>query len=259
MQVVAGTIGTAHRFGGVATAAEQDPDIPADGDISIQEFTSALSPPVKDLLMKSISLNSTAFEGDVDGQLAFIGSKTETSLLIFAKEHLAMGPVSEERANAKVLHVIPFDSGRKCMGIAVQLENGKARLYIKGASEIMLEKCTQILRDPSKNITAAPLTEDNRETIKGLIETYARASLRTIGIIYRDFDRWPPRIWYLKICANTWSLSAWLVSRIPSAPVFQRLSSNVRELVSLSAWLRGITYLPRRPLLGTAVSFSPTA
>ncbi|KAK0628879.1 hypothetical protein B0T17DRAFT_588865 [Bombardia bombarda] len=196
MQVVAGTIGTSNRFGGTTPQAEataENPDGYANGDVSPKEFVSALDPQVKDLLLKSISLNSTAFEGELDGRMTFIGSKTETALLIFAQEHLAMGPVSEERANAKVLHLIPFDSGRKCMGAVVQLENGKARLYIKGASEIMLDKCTQIIRDPSSGLTSTPLTEDNRDTITNLIETYARGSLRTIGIIYRDFNQWPPK------------------------------------------------------------------
>ncbi|KAK4229448.1 putative classe IIB calcium-transporting ATPase [Podospora fimiseda] len=190
MQVVAATIGTTHRFGTTSVPGEENP---SEKEGTPQELVSTLNPEVKDLLLKSIALNSTAFEGDVDGEISFIGSKTETALLILAREHLGMGPVSEERANAKTLHLIPFDSGRKCMGIVVQLENGKARLYVKGASEIVLEKCTQILRDPSSGLATATLHEDNRDTIKTLIETYARNSLRTIGITYRDFEKWPPK------------------------------------------------------------------
>ncbi|TPX18076.1 uncharacterized protein E0L32_011846 [Thyridium curvatum] len=195
MLVVAGTIGTAHRFGGIQPAdEEQTPASPEDHrDLSANEFTSILGADVRDLLLKSIALNSTAFEGDVDGRMTFIGSKTESALLIFAKEHLAMGPVAEERSNAKILQLIPFDSGRKCMGVVVALPDGKARLYVKGASEIMVEYCTQILRDPSKDISACQMTEENKETIAHLIEQYASSSLRTIGIIYRDFEQWPPR------------------------------------------------------------------
>ncbi|KAK3994610.1 hypothetical protein QBC44DRAFT_235775 [Cladorrhinum sp. PSN332] len=194
MQVVAATIGTTHRFGTTSVPGEESPDSPSEKEATAQEVVSMLGPDVKDLVLKSIALNSTAFEGDVDGELSFIGSKTETALLILAREHLGMGPVSEERANAKTLHLIPFDSGRKCMGIVVQLDNGRARLYVKGASEIVLEKCTQILRDPSAGLASATLHEDNRETIKQLIETYARNSLRTIGITYRDFEKWPPKL-----------------------------------------------------------------
>lgn len=196
MLVVAGTLGTSHRFGDGASAnrsGDQTPESPVEPAVSATELVASLASPVKQLLKSSISLNSTAFEGEVDGEMGFIGSKTETALLIFAREHLAMGPVSEERANSPILHLFPFDSGRKCMGIVIQLPDGKARLYVKGASEIMLEKCTKVLRDPSQGLTSAPLTDDNRDSIAHLIESYARRSLRTIGIIYRDFDRWPPR------------------------------------------------------------------
>ena len=196
MQVVAGTLGSSHRFGSSRHADDDEqasPTSPAEKDVTALELVSSLAPSVRDLLLKSISLNSTAFEGEFDGEKTFIGSKTETALLIFAKELLAMGPVSEERANARILHLFPFDSGRKCMGVVVKLDNGKARLYVKGASEIMLSKCTQIVRDPSKDVTAAPLTSENNKSIKNMIEAYASNSLRTIGLIYRDFDRWPPR------------------------------------------------------------------
>ncbi|KAK7976453.1 hypothetical protein PG989_014916 [Apiospora arundinis] len=185
MLVVSGTVGTSHRFGGDSESSTNGP--------SVKELVTSLGKDVKELLLKSITLNSTAFEGDVDGVKTFIGSKTETALLTFAKEHLAMGPVSEERSNAKILQLIPFDSGRKCMGAVVQLANGKARLYVKGASEILLAKCTEMLRDPSQDLARVPLSEDKADTIRGLIDSYASRSLRTIGIVFRDFDKWPPR------------------------------------------------------------------
>ncbi|KAG4216716.1 hypothetical protein PC116_g34803, partial [Phytophthora cactorum] len=123
MTVVAGTISTTHRFGSGPSEKGQE--------LSEKEFGSTLSKATQEILLKSISLNSTAFEGEVDGVKTFIGSKTETALLEYAKAYLGMGPVSEERSNAKIIQAIPFDSGRKCMGVVVQLENGGARLYVK--------------------------------------------------------------------------------------------------------------------------------
>lgn len=192
MQVVAGTISTSHRFGGAPAKDGQDSNETTNSDISAAEFTKMLGSDVKDLLKNSISINSTAFEGEVDGEMTFIGSKTETALLIFAKEHLGMGPVSEERANTKILQLFPFDSGRKCMGVVVQLPDGKARLYVKGASEIVLAQCTSMLRDPSSDMSIAPLEQEHKDTVGKLIEHYASQSLRTIGIVYKDFDKWPP-------------------------------------------------------------------
>ncbi|KDN72049.1 putative calcium-translocating P-type ATPase [Colletotrichum sublineola] len=196
MQVVAGTIGTTHRFGGQRPSSpDGDANAALDGaaDISIAEFAKMLSAPVKEILVKSISLNSTAFEGEVDGEKTYVGSKTETALLLLARDYLGMHPVAEERENAKILQLIPFDSGRKCMGIVVQLPDGRARVYVKGASEIVLEKCTNIFRDPSQDATLTQMTETNFQTITTLINTYASRSLRTIGLAYKDFEQWPPR------------------------------------------------------------------
>ncbi|ROW03294.1 hypothetical protein VSDG_01336 [Cytospora chrysosperma] len=192
MQVVAGTISTSHRFGGAPPRDGQGPEEAGNPDISPSELVKTLNPDVKELLLNSIALNSTAFEGEVDGKMTYIGSKTETALLIFAKDHLGMGPVAEERANAKILQLIPFDSGRKCMGIVVQLPDGRARLYAKGASEIVLAQCTSMLRDPSSDGRVAPLGQEHMDTVSKLIEHYAMQSLRTIGIVYKDLDKWPP-------------------------------------------------------------------
>jgi hypothetical protein len=51
----------------------------------------------QELLRQSIAINSTAFEGGENDQRTFIGSKTETALLVMAKDHLGMGAVAEER------------------------------------------------------------------------------------------------------------------------------------------------------------------
>ncbi|KAI1310719.1 hypothetical protein F5Y03DRAFT_26452 [Xylaria venustula] len=186
MKVVAGTVGTNHQF------SNSNPDGDEAG-LTEKQFATSLNQKTQELLLKSISLNSTAFESEVDGEATFIGSKTETALLLYARDHLGMGNVSEERANATILQMIPFDSGRKCMGVVVQLGNGAARLYVKGASEILLAKCTEILSNPTQDMSRSPITAEQTETVKTLIESYASRSLRTIGIVYREFERWPPR------------------------------------------------------------------
>src|SRR5258708_4293313 len=62
-----------------------------------------VSQPVKDLLKDSIAINSTAFEDQDAGRLAFIGSRTESALLDFARTSLGMGPVSLERSNSRTV------------------------------------------------------------------------------------------------------------------------------------------------------------
>lgn len=199
MQVVAGTIGTTNRFGGAKQRDDSDPDSPVESnedssaDITPTQFIDMLSEPVRELLLKSVALNSTAFEGDVDGEKTFIGSKTESALLLFAKDFLGMGPVAEVREAATTMQMIPFDSGRKCMGIVVQLPKGKFRLYVKGASEILLRQCKTTLRDPATDDSVTDLTKSNFQALGRVIESYANRSLRTIGLCYREFDAWPPK------------------------------------------------------------------
>jgi P-type Ca2+ transporter type 2C len=196
MKVVAGSVGLDHRFGSRGPNAADDPagaGHTANPDLGEKEFAASLDARVHGLLLNSISLNSTAFEGESNGEETFIGSKTETALLLYARDHMGMGPVSEERANAKIIQMIPFDSGRKCMGVVVQVDNNTTRLYVKGASEILLAKCTEYLSNPKQDSSKAPMTPENVATVKDLIESYAVRSLRTIGIVYRDFERWPPR------------------------------------------------------------------
>jgi Ca2+-transporting ATPase len=207
MTVVAGSLGTALRFGdhklkasGTSESIDdgakgKSVDSPVDGpnDVSASEFVETINKEVKDLLSQSIIQNTTAFEGEDGGPDPFIGSKTETALLGFAREYLGMSNVAQERSNVNIVQVIPFDSAIKCSGAVAKLNDGRYRLYVKGASEILLGKCEKIVSNASKELIEAPLTEDNRETLEHVITAYASRSLRTIGLIYRDFESWPPR------------------------------------------------------------------
>ncbi len=198
MTVVAGSLGTACKFGvarEIVNGDEGNDEQAAAGTsapVPLGELASRLSPEVKDLLLQSIAINSTAFESDEDGERAFVGSKTETALLSFAKECLAMRPVSEERANATIIQIVPFDSKRKCMASVVRLFDGTYRMYVKGASEILLDKCTEILADPAGTIKSSNLTKKIYNSLASTIDNYSSSSLRTIGVVYRDFEYWPP-------------------------------------------------------------------
>ncbi|KAG9667383.1 calcium-translocating P-type ATPase, partial [Aureobasidium melanogenum] len=191
MTVVAGTFGTTSRFSSKASKDQDAQGVNVDS-VDTSEFVGTLGDNVKTLMKDSIALNSTAFEGEENGKTTFIGSKTETALLAFARDFLGMDAISTERSNAELVQFMPFDSGRKCMGVVQKIGN-KYRLYVKGASEIMLRHATMIIRDPSKGIDGVSISNDNIATLNKLIETYASNSLRTIGFLYRDFEQWPPK------------------------------------------------------------------
>ncbi|KAF3309982.1 plasma membrane calcium [Orbilia oligospora] len=187
MTVVAGTIGVGKGFAATENLQEKL------SHRSITDIVSTFTPAVKELLVKSIAINSTAFEGEENGVKTFIGSKTETALLIFARDFLGMQPVAEERSNVNIVQIFPFDSGRKCMGVAIKTASGY-RLLVKGASEIMLRSASHYLADvsSSNDVSTIAFSAQDRSTVEQLINSYAEKSLRTIGMLYKDFPQWPP-------------------------------------------------------------------
>ena len=212
MTVTAGALGAAHRFGDLknrtngnripgpervgtqcstSSAGASTKSVSDVKAIPVGTFVSSLSPEVRSMLVKSIAVNSTAFEGEEDGRPAFIGSRTEATLLSFAKERLGMSSLSEERTNTDVVEVFPFDSGRKCMISVTKLPKMAYRMYVKGAPELLLEKSNRVLADPSLPIDEVPLTEQRRDLLADAINDYATRSLRTLGLAYRDFRFWP--------------------------------------------------------------------
>ncbi|EOA81728.1 plasma membrane calcium [Exserohilum turcicum] len=181
MTVVAGTFGNT-RFVHADNNSQKDETVSA--------WASKVTPAAKDLLVQSIAINSTAFEGQEDGKPVFVGSKTETALLQFAKDHLGLVSLSETRQNQQVLQMFPFDSSKKCMGAVLKLQNGTCRLVVKGASEILLGFSSTVARFDS--LEMEPLTDSQRQSLSDSISEYANKSLRTIGLVYRDFEQWPP-------------------------------------------------------------------
>ena len=193
MTVVAGTIGSNSLFSDRDTASllAIDPTaaIQVEG-VPTAECFQLLSADVKSILKQSIAINSTAFE-DEDGS-SFIGSKTESALLIFARDFLGMRQLDIERSNARIVRLYPFDTSRQCMITVVQLEKAKYRAYIKGASEVLLAKCTKTIHDPSQGLLSTEMTAGTTQHLGQIIATYATASMRTISLVYRDFEHWPP-------------------------------------------------------------------
>ncbi|KAL4804155.1 hypothetical protein BDV18DRAFT_36076 [Aspergillus unguis] len=150
-------------------------------------FAASLTHEQKRMIIESVAINSTAFEGEENGIAGFVGSKTETALLGFARDVLGMASLAEERANATVIQLMPFDSGRKCMGVVVRLPNGIYRFLVKGASEILLGYSSSIWM-PTGSIDIS----SERERLEQVIFDYAKQSLRTIALVCRDFTVWPP-------------------------------------------------------------------
>ncbi|KAE9378940.1 plasma membrane calcium-transporting ATPase [Stipitochalara longipes BDJ] len=191
MTVVAGMVGSTYNFSDKSDASTTpviSPSSPNE-NLSSTDFVHGLSPGTQKALLQSIALNTTAFDSK-DG-FSFVGSNTESALLGFARDHLEMGPLTEERAKENVLQLIPFNGVYKCMATIIELKTspGTCRVFIKGAAEILLSKCSRIIHDPttdSSDLETIEISTDDRERMTATIEKYASRPLRTISLAYRD-------------------------------------------------------------------------
>ncbi|KAG0201649.1 hypothetical protein BGX33_010182 [Mortierella sp. NVP41] len=210
MTIVAGTLGLNTRF--IADAPPGDTNARAQVPINrnavpMSQLISNLPAAVTTLMHEAIAINSSAFESEDDkSNLSFIGSKTEVALLDFSKK-IGGADYRRLREATPVVHLYPFSSERKSMATIVQMAPNRFRLHAKGASEIIMKRCSRVLqlsstpdqggvtmseKDRMAQITELPLEGDLQTQVHKTIISYATQSLRTIGIAYRDFESWPP-------------------------------------------------------------------
>lgn len=140
--------------------------------------------PFNILVRDSICLNSTVYEDHVD-QVNLLGSKTEVALVNLARAEfgLPVGDLQRYREERSIAFVLPFDSTRKFMLTVVSLGEGRYRLLIKGAAEIIMKLSSSAL----ENGKVLDLNDRIRIGINRAIDEYADDALRCISIAYKDF------------------------------------------------------------------------
>lgn len=195
MTVVAGALGSSFSF-------EKSPKEEEEDVVAIANVPSHVSKPALDLINQSIAVNSTAFEGENEkGEPCFVGNKTETALLQFSRD-LHAEHYGKLRSLWPIEQLYPFSSERKAMATVMQYPHPITkkvmyRVHVKGASEIILNLCSFVLsldmQQDDEPVATADLTSEDRVRIEQTIQNYAKRSLRTIGIAYRDFEEWPPK------------------------------------------------------------------
>ncbi|ODV93350.1 hypothetical protein PACTADRAFT_51950 [Pachysolen tannophilus NRRL Y-2460] len=185
---------------------------------------------LKKLIVENISLNSSAFpnkqleEVDIEAddilnppvrahwyslkktkkqvspQLSepFVGSKTETALLIMLQDSFQTFESQSlddlrDGYKSKIVQLIPFESSRKWGGIVLKVENGY-RFYVKGASEIVFSRCDSRMSDDGSQVLK--LNQSSQTFVNSKIEEFAKDALRTILMAHKDFiglKSWPPQ------------------------------------------------------------------
>ncbi|GLB04282.1 calcium-transporting ATPase 10, plasma membrane-type [Aspergillus tubingensis] len=185
MTTALGILGLADAFTQSATTASSVEQ----ASFSFPEAIGRYPIAFRDLLIKSITANSTAFREEREGRMELVGNKTDIALLHLVQEHLGVHDISRERAELDTIQVYPFDSARKAMALVYRVDESRCRVLVKGAAEVVLRECTTVITPESsthEDILTQQIRGTDFETLGGAIRTYASASLRTIGLAYRD-------------------------------------------------------------------------
>ena len=128
------------------------------------------------LFEEGVAVNSTAALDTTGDKPTPIGNPTEGALLLWlngrGKDYLSL-----KQAGRRIAE-IPFSTERKYMATIVESGvTGRPVLYVKGAPEILLDLCSKIAGDVS------------RDKILKQLQRYQNQGMRTLGFAYLPLDK----------------------------------------------------------------------
>jgi Ca2+-transporting ATPase len=138
---------------------------------------------LKELLKIASLCNDSGFEKDEQTKKWVVkGDPTEGALIVAA----AKANISKQDLDKQEPRIaeIPFSSERKRM-TTIHIAGNKKIAYMKGAPEIVMEKCTQILLDGK----VQKLTQEQRTELQKVIDAMALQALRNLGFAYKELPQ----------------------------------------------------------------------
>ncbi len=125
------------------------------------------------LLAEALSVNSTAFLDRGGDAAKVLGNPTEGALLLWLDDQgIDYLPLRE---GAQVVEQLPFSTMRKFMAtvVASSVEKGSRIVYVKGAPEIVIDRCCNFAAGTTK------------EGLKAQLLEYQQKAMRTLGFAYQ--------------------------------------------------------------------------
>lgn len=138
----------------------------------------------------AVLCNNASLSGRKNGRgnFAVQGNPTEGALLISA----AKADIWKEELERHFtrLKEYPFSSGRKSMSVVCQ-KGAELFLFVKGAPETILERCTSIYTEGGKN---KPLDLKGRKEMLFQVELLAAGALRTLAVAYKPLSHFSEKL-----------------------------------------------------------------
>lgn len=130
-------------------------------------------------LLRISALNNDSVIQQNNGNWVCYGDPTEGAFVVAAEK---AGMANKAlKVEYKRVSEIPFDSTRKRMTTVHKTPEGKLVAYVKGASEMVLERSTKILDGEVRDLTQ----KDKDETLK-VMQSMAGDALRVLGMAYKE-------------------------------------------------------------------------
>lgn len=125
-------------------------------------------PESDEILAEGIAANSTAF---LDAEGKVIGNPTEGALLLWLRDRGI--DYAELRDKCPMVDQLTFTTERKFMATLVDSPRGGRYLYVKGAPEIILGKCTSFV---------------DKSAVEAQLTAYQNMAMRTLGFAFVRCD-----------------------------------------------------------------------
>ena len=131
-------------------------------DVEGRRFHAAQDPDVRRLLEIAVLCNNAQLKSEKEGFVSrdravnkakgsheVVGDPTEGALLVMAaKAGMLAGGLSTDYEK---IGENPFDSERKCMSVVVRAKNGQRILLVKGACDVILNRCASVQKDGERH------------------------------------------------------------------------------------------------------------
>jgi Ca2+-transporting ATPase len=150
------------------------------GEFQLEDKIFSPDDHLKKLLKVAVLCNDSSIEKDMQtGKWTVKGDPTEGALIVAARK----AGISKEELEGQEPRIaeIPFSSERKRM-TTINEAQGRKIAYMKGAPEIVLERCNKIFIDGK----VQPLSKENLAKHFKVTEAMALQALRNLGFAYKE-------------------------------------------------------------------------
>lgn len=147
--------------------------------------------PICELIGESVLYNCTAtIEEKEDGSRPVIGNVTEVGLIKYlTSSQFDAESMLKSKKNVEVVFSIPFSSKRKRQTTVIKhpSQQGKVRVFCKGAPEIVINHCDTLL---GANGNPEDLSNEKKDEIikQRVVKKFAEKTYRTLLVSYCDYN-----------------------------------------------------------------------